>query len=279
MKKPCSRTEAAAWLGLCRGIAVELAPKVRAIAGTAKAARVVRERGAGGDETTFVDDLAERIIIKHLKQFQKHGHKFSLLTEEIGQVPFGADFPVVVVDPIDGSINCKHGLPLYALSIGVYGGPRVGDGIFGYVMNIPNGDEYRAVSGSGAAFLNNKRIKLPEGDKNLNLMLYEVSRRPEIRNRALKLFDSVGKSRCLGSMALATLFVASGVAGMYTHLKSSRVLDYAAAKIVLEEAGGMMCDENGRSLDSLPVDLERHGMVVAARNRAIANQAVRAMKI
>lgn len=279
MKKPCSRAEAAAWLGVCRGIAAELASKVRAIAGTPKAARVVRECGAGGDETTFVDDLAERTVIKHLRQFQKSGRTFSLLTEEIGRVSFGADFPLVVVDPIDGSINCKRGLPMYALSIGVYGGPAVSDGIFGYVMNIPNGDEYRAVSGAGAAFLNNKRIRLPEGNnKNIDLLLYEVSRRPEIRGRALPLIDAAGKSRSLGCLALAVLFVATGAADMYAHLKSSRVLDYAAAKIVLEEAGGVMCDERGRSLDNIPIDLARHGMLIAAQNRALAGQAVRAMK-
>jgi myo-inositol-1(or 4)-monophosphatase len=264
------------WRDVCRGIGAELAPAVRAIAGTPKAAHVVNARGAGGDETTFVDALAERIIGKHLDAFHKKGNRFSLLTEESGEHDYGAAFPRVIIDPIDGSINCKRGIPMFAVSIGVFLGPTLGSGLFGYIRNLANGDEIYAAAGSGKAYMNGKLLNLPpDRRRNVNVLFYEISKRKDIRDRCMPVILDAKKSRSLGSMTLAMAYTATGAADMYAHMKATRVLDYAAGKIILEQTGGLCADETGAPVDDLPLTLGKQGMLLAARSRALINSAVR----
>ena len=273
------RSDARIWRDTCRAICDELRPAVNKIAGTPRAAKVVVEKGAGGDETTFVDALAERIIIKHLKALQKQGRKFSLLIEETGLHDFGAPYPRLVVDPVDGSVNCKRGIPMYAFSLGVYEGPTVGTGSFGYVMNLANGDEFYASSDRGCAWFNNKRLSgEPDRRRKSELILFELSAKKSIRDKAIPFLLDCGKQRCLGSLALALAYAAAGKADIYVHFKNTRMLDYAGAKIVMEAAGGRMVNENGSSLDDVPVDLGKYGMFAASRSTALVNAAVRAMQ-
>ena len=266
---------AAAWLDLCRAIGTDLRPAVLKIAGTPKAAAVVNPRGAGGDETTYVDALAERIVAKHLKAFRARGRTFSLLTEETGYHDYGAPFPLILIDPIDGSINCKRGIPFYAISMAVYDGPCLGRGVFGYIMNLANGDELHAAAGSGRAFLNGKLLALaPNRRRTVDVLFYEISKRKNIHEWGMPVILNAHKSRSMGSMALAMAYTATGAADLYAHLKATRVLDYSAGKIILEESGGCCTGESGQTLDSLPLDLSRQGMILAARSRTIIRGAV-----
>ena len=57
----------------------------------------------------------------------------------------------VVVDPIDGSINAKRGIPFFSLSIAVADGPTMDDVHFGYVYDFGSGEEWTAVRGEGAS--------------------------------------------------------------------------------------------------------------------------------
>ena len=50
----------------------------------------------------------------------------------------------VVIDPVDGSLNAKRGLPLYALSIAIADGPTMADVVLGYVYDLGNGEEWIA---------------------------------------------------------------------------------------------------------------------------------------
>lgn len=282
-RKPAKRSpkssrpsDAAAWHGVCRAIGAELAPAARALSGTAKAAAIVSARGAGGDETTYIDFLAERIILKHFQSFHKQGHRFSLLTEESGEHDFGAAFPRVIIDPIDGSINCKRGIPFYAVSIGVFTGPTLGSGLFGYIMNLANGDEFHAAAGSGRAFFNGKLLTLPaDRRRRTRVLFYEISKRKSIRDRCMPVILGAEKSRSMGSMTLAMAYTATGAADMYAHMKATRVLDYAAGKIILEQTGGLCTDQTGAPVDDLPLDLGKQGMLLAARSRAQINAAVK----
>ena len=62
---------------------------------------------------------------------------FLLVSEELGERPFGGGGPTrVVVDPIDGSVNAKRGIPFFALSLAVASGPTMGDVTFGYVYDF-----------------------------------------------------------------------------------------------------------------------------------------------
>ena len=79
------------------------------------------------------------------------GEGFTVVSEEVGERSFGGGGRWrVVIDPIDGSLNAKRGLPLYALSVAVADGPSMADVALGYVYDLGNGEEWIARRGGGA---------------------------------------------------------------------------------------------------------------------------------
>ena len=68
-----------------------------------------------GNFVTASDKKAERILIEEL---QKARPKFSILSEEIGQITNDEEFKWII-DPIDGTANFLHGIPHFAISIGL----------------------------------------------------------------------------------------------------------------------------------------------------------------
>ncbi|MEW5947670.1 MAG: inositol monophosphatase family protein [bacterium] len=254
------------WLEVSRNIAREIRREVVPLAGGARGRKVVSASGAGGDETVYLDALAEKIAFAHLDKLRAAGERFRVLSEETGTVDFGADYPLVVIDPIDGSTNAKMGIPLYALSIAVYDGPTMASGVFGYVMNHADGAEFYAWKGAGKAFFNGKPIaEIPKKD-HFDLLWLELPEGLEKLNSLMPLLPRIDKIRVMGVMALGISYAAVGAADLFLHVKKSRVLDYAAAKIVMEESGGIVSDERGAPLHSLPIDLERRAAVAASRH-------------
>ena len=106
--------------------------------------------GAGGDTTLELDSVAETAVFAALTELSKRGEKFSVLSEEAGLRNFGADYPLVLVDPVDGSLNAMQGVPLFGLMLAVLDGPTVGDVLAGLVVNLIAGTEWRASRGEGA---------------------------------------------------------------------------------------------------------------------------------
>src|SRR5258707_1373597 len=78
--------------------------------------------------------------------------------------PGGAGFPLVVMDPMDGSLNAKQGVPCYAVMLSLLSGPTVADLKAGYVMNLVNGEEFSAVKGGGARHRQQPFLPLPRSD-------------------------------------------------------------------------------------------------------------------
>src|SRR4029079_14572563 len=78
------------------------------------------------------------------------GARFTAVSEERGVVSFGWDELFVVIDPIDGSLNAKRGLPHFALSVAVADGPTMADVFFGFVQDFGPREEWLAVRGEGA---------------------------------------------------------------------------------------------------------------------------------
>src|SRR5438105_15569720 len=106
--------------------------------------------GAGGDTTIELDRAAEAVVFGELAALVERGEKFSVLSEEAGPRDFGADFPLVLVDPVDGSLNAKQGVPLFGLMLAVLDGPTVADTYGGLVLNLNTGEEWRAIRKQGA---------------------------------------------------------------------------------------------------------------------------------
>src|SRR5947199_10875029 len=121
--------------------------------------RVEREpvvgAGKGGDDTVAIDAAAEDAIVRRLEAI---GADFTLISEELGERAFGSGGPThVIVDPIDGSLNAKRGIPFFALSLAVAGGATMDDIHFGYVYDFGTGEEWTAER-DGAAFLGGERV-------------------------------------------------------------------------------------------------------------------------
>ena len=68
------------------------------------------ERGEGGDQTLVIDQQAEDGVFRELERLHDRGARFRAVSEERGVVDFGSDDVVVVIDPIDGSLNAKRGM-------------------------------------------------------------------------------------------------------------------------------------------------------------------------
>ena len=108
-------------------------------------------RGAGGDTTVAIDQAAEDAALGVLAALAGGGEGFTGVSGEVGERSFGGGgLWRVVIDPIDGSLNAKRGLPFYALSIAVADGPAMGDVALGYVYDLGNGEEWIARRGGGA---------------------------------------------------------------------------------------------------------------------------------
>jgi len=120
------------------------------------------ERGKGGDRTLVIDQQAEDAVFAQLDKLHAEGARFTAISEERGVVDYGSEDVRVVIDPIDGSLNAKRGLPHHALSIAVADGPTMADVVFGYVFDFGPKEEWHARLGEGA-WLNGKPIEaLPE---------------------------------------------------------------------------------------------------------------------
>ncbi|MDQ3876014.1 MAG: D-fructose 1,6-bisphosphatase, partial [Actinomycetota bacterium] len=135
-------------LDLCRA-AVEDVRAVLADLPTRAEREPVVGTGVGGDETTAIDAAAERAIVARLKSA---GGDFVLVSEELGEKRIGDGGRVrVVLDPIDGSLNAKRGIPFFSLSIAFADGPTMADVQYGYVFDFGTGEEWTAERGRGAA--------------------------------------------------------------------------------------------------------------------------------
>src|SRR3954449_4082052 len=146
---PASEASAAPWLAACRRAAAALGEALAAAPTTVERAREVG-RGEGGDMTVAVDETAEETVFAVLAELHDAGHRFTAVSEERGEVAFGDRGTLVVIDPIDGSLNAKRGLPPHCLSIAVADGPTIADVAVGFVHDFGTGEEWVARRGGGA---------------------------------------------------------------------------------------------------------------------------------
>src|SRR5438094_5519812 len=105
--------------------------------------------GAGGDPTLRLDQLVEDLVVAELQALSDSGERHSLLSEEVGLLDLGADFPRVVVDPVDGSSNARRGFPAVGIMLSLLDGPTMSDVRVGYVLDVITGSRWSAVRGGG----------------------------------------------------------------------------------------------------------------------------------
>lgn len=203
---------------------------------------IISNKEGRNNLVTEADHASEKAILEVIKtNFPGH----SILTEETGDLPQESDYKWIV-DPIDGTINFAHGIPINCVSIGL---EFRGDMIMGMVYNPHLKELFFAEKGKGAT-LNDKPIKVSSETDVMKSCL--VTGFPyiylNIPNGPLDIFERLIREgvpvRRLGSAAIDLCWVACGrFDGFYEH--KLEPWDSAAGGLIVNEAGGKVTDFSG----------------------------------
>jgi myo-inositol-1(or 4)-monophosphatase len=223
--------------------------------------------GEGGDNTLVIDRLCEDAVFAELDELHEAGHEFTAVSEERGTVQFGDDASplLVVIDPIDGSLNARRTVPLHSLSVAIASGESMADVGLAYVYEFGAREEFTAVKGEGAS-LEGRPMEVAEGD-GLEVVAMEASK-PERVIAACEVLDGRAyRIRAPGSIAVSLSYVAcSRFDGMMT-TRPCRSVDAAAAQLLVTEAGGVV-QFGSQDPSETGLDLESRFDVTAARTAA-----------
>lgn len=198
------------------------------------------------DLVTQFDCYAQDMIIKDLK---KTYPDFGILSEE--DVNKGTDLPVKwIIDPLDGTTNFAHGLPIWAVSIALEVRGKV---VLGVVYD-PNRKELFSGRRRTGAYLNGKRIRVSNERKLQSSLLvtgfpYDIRRSQKNNLAQFSAFAVRSRAvRRLGSAALDLCYTACGRFDGYWEMKLSP-WDQAAGALILREAGGRITDFSGKEFN------------------------------
>ncbi|HEY3962069.1 MAG TPA: inositol monophosphatase family protein [Gaiellaceae bacterium] len=219
--------------------------------------------GEGGDETTAIDAAAEQAILSHFA-----GNK--IVSEEVGI--HGAGPFTIVVDPIDGSLNAKRGIPFFSISIAVADGDTMDDVFFGYVFDFGSREEWTATRGGGAQLNGEPLTELPKDE--LEILSFEATTTAFVAEHAEAFRGVAHRLRIMGSLALSLCQLAAGRVDGVVSLKGARSVDIAAAQLLVRERG--FCIELFESppFGSAPLDLEPRSRIAAAGTPELCQQLI-----
>lgn len=192
-----------------------------------------RGRGFSGQRETqyHLDLVADEVALRVLT-----GAGFRVVSEESGVTGDGE--LTVVVDPIDGSTNCDHGIPFFATSLAVMRGSEL---VAGLVMNQATGTVFEGERGAGA-YRDGNAIQ-PSGQRDFSRSITSFSGLPA---RHL----GWAQYRSLGAASLEICLVADGSLDVYGVAQFSALnpWDYLAGLLIVREAGAFAADYDGEEL-------------------------------
>ena len=196
------------------------------------------------DPVTEMDRQAEKFLIESIRQNYPGDH---ILTEESGQFP-GKVNSTWYIDPLDGTINYAHGLPIFSVSIGF---EMDGEMKLGVVYN-PVLDECFSAERDRGAWLNDEPIRVSRTEdlkRSLIVTGFPYDRRSNPENN-LAQFNQLALMaqgiRRLGSAALDLCYVATGRVDGFWELRISQ-WDLAAGALIASESGAVVTAVDGRS--------------------------------
>jgi myo-inositol-1(or 4)-monophosphatase len=257
------------WVEVCRGC-VEDVKQVLVELPTRHEREPVVGSGLGGDETTRVDKYAEDAILARLRAVDD----ITVVSEEVGRLGDGATF--VVVDPIDGSLNAKRGIPYFSVSIAVADGPTMGDVHFGYVYDFGSGEEWIGRRGGGAT-LDGEPLTVKPKDE-IEILGFEATLTELIARDAARMVGIAYRLRTMGSLALSLCNLAAGRLDAVCSLKGARSVDIAAAQLLVREAGlAISLFDDPRSFEEAELDLEGRSRIAAAGTDALCRKVADAL--
>jgi len=196
-----------------------------------------------GDFVSAADKKVEKILIDEL---QKARPNYSILSEECGEVIKDQSFKWII-DPIDGTANFLHGIPHFAISIGL---EKEGEIICGIIYDPIKDEMFIAEKGNGS-YLNNQRIRVSARKKLKDCIIFTGGPKKESKNKELSLKEYNNFTskvlipiRKLGSASLDMAYVAAGRCDGFWQ-RNLNYWDIAAGIILVKESGGFVTDFNG----------------------------------
>ena len=271
----------------------EVSRAIRPYIGTPEAGEKVKI-GADGTPTSLIDVVSEEIVVHTLKEAPVYSY---IISEEIGELRLGKGTKraitltqelrrddlseeekprfIFLVDPIDGTSNAIKEIPAFAISIAVASVPdgrvaTLNDVELAFISNLANGNFFEAEKGKGC-WLNNKEVHPSDVVSFSNLTLGGFTKSGT--SQASKLVDNARRMRVMGSVVLELSYVASGRYDAFLDLRGSRIIDIAAAKLILEEAGGIITDKYGEKLNNT-LSIYEKTIVVAANTKILHKQMI-----
>ncbi len=197
-----------------------------------------------GDFVTAADRRAEKTVFEELSK-ARPGYGFVM--EESGEVEGTDKSHTWYIDPLDGTTNFLHGIPIFGVSIGL---AREGQMIAGIVYNPAVDDMFVAERGQGA-YLNNRRLRVSGRRKLADCVIgcgipHLGKRRdhPRFMAEAQSVMGQVSNLRRLGAAALDFCYVAAGRYDGYWE-RDIKTWDMAAGMVMVKEAGGFITDCDG----------------------------------
>jgi len=197
------------------------------------------------DLLTIADQESETYI---LDQIKSHYPTHSILSEESGEINNSSEYKWII-DPLDGTTNFVHNLPIFAVSIGLQKNNKT---ICAVVYN-PAANKCFYAEENSLAFLNNNKIHVTKSNKLSDCLLatgfpYLHDKRYDMSFNIFKdFYDRTRGLRRLGSAALDLCFVAMGrFDGYYEY--ELYPWDICAGSFILEKAGGKVSDWDNSEL-------------------------------
>ena len=191
-----------------------------------------------GDFVTNCDKKVEKILIDELLKARP---SYSILSEEIGEINNDDSFKWII-DPIDGTSNFFHGIPHFAMSVGLEHNKEI---ICGIIYDPIKDEMFTAEKGNGS-YLNNQRMRVSSRSKLEDCMIFTGGPRRESKNREIALKEYYKFSvkiltpiRKLGSASLDLAYVAAGRCDGFWQ-RDLNYWDIAAGIILVKEAGDLL---------------------------------------
>lgn len=250
-------------------ISVEAARHARELSGVGGYGDVV-SRNPVGDVTRRIDAEVEDYVVDLVRS---SGLRALIVTEESGLVETSTSPDVLLIlDPLDGSVNYVSGIPYCGMSIAAasrVSGAGVGDVLAGAVAEIFRDRVYSFSRGLGA------RVNGEDASKSLGApvdVVLAYFEEPDLVGRIHRIWLKLGrpKIRSLGAASLDIVLTSMGRFRAFVDLRGRlRNVDVAAAIGFARELGAFAVDEAGRALD-IPLDrLSRIGSIVVSRDPSV----------
>jgi myo-inositol-1(or 4)-monophosphatase len=228
------------WLEVCRRVVEAQRDLFARRPGIAE--RTVYEGiGEGGDMALELDRRCEDVVFAELEALHAEGHELTAISEERGEVAFGAGPPEarVVIDPIDGSLNARRTIPAHCVSIAVASGDSMADVDFAYVYDFGASEEFSATRGEGAR-LNGTPLRAEGPGHGIEVVGLESAEPGAILPVIDRLRGEAFRVRSVGAIAISLSYVAAGrFDGMLTAWRC-RSVDAAGGQLIAREAGALV---------------------------------------